>query len=112
MNVGEVVRLHGSERDFFALVRNAIDNATLYTPNGSKVDVRLYRNGNEVVFEVEDTGPGIPEGELSRVFDPFYRVVGSGQGGSGLGLAIVRRAAARLGAISSYRPSPWTKAQG
>ncbi|MDE2201602.1 MAG: two-component sensor histidine kinase [Burkholderiaceae bacterium] len=97
MDVSEVVQLRGSERDFFALVRNAIDNATLYTPSGGKVDVRLYRKGNEAVFEVEDTGPGIPEGELSRVFDPFYRVVGSEQPGSGLGLAIVRRAAERLG---------------
>ncbi len=59
--------------------------------------MRLYRKGNDVVFEVEDTGPGIPEGQLACVFDPFYRVVGSGQPGGGLGLAIVRRAAERLG---------------
>ncbi|WP_432258068.1 ATP-binding protein [Cupriavidus sp. TMH.W2] len=97
LDVGEALQLRGSEQDFLALTRNAIDNATLYTPTGGKVDVRLYRNGNDAVFEVEDTGPGIPKGELTRVFDPFYRVVGSGQPGSGLGLAIVRRAASRLG---------------
>ncbi|CAG9187514.1 sensor histidine kinase [Cupriavidus pinatubonensis] len=97
MDVSESVQLRGSEQDFLALTRNAIDNAALYTQAGGKVDVRLYREGNDAVFEVEDTGPGIPEGELSRVFDAFYRVVGSGQPGSGLGLAIVRSAATRLG---------------
>jgi len=103
MDVSEAVQLRGSEQDFLALTRNAIHNAALYTPAGGKVDVRLYRRGHEAVFEVEDTGPGIPEGELSRVFDPFYRVVGSGQPGSGLGLAIVRSAATRLGGqVSLY----------
>jgi len=97
MDVAEPMQLAGSEKDFRMLARNAIDNAALYTPAGGKVDVRLYRKGNQAVFEVEDTGPGIPESELARVFDPFYRVVGSGQSGSGLGLAIVRRAALRLG---------------
>lgn len=103
MDICESVQLRGSEQDFLALTRNAIDNAVLYTPAGGKVDVRLYRRGQEAVFEVEDTGPGIPEGELSRVFDAFYRVVGSGQPGSGLGLAIVRSAATRLGGqVSLY----------
>lgn len=97
LDVGEPLTIQGSQEDFRALVRNAIDNAVLYTPPGGKVDVRLYREGNAAVFEVEDSGPGIPHEELPRVFDAFYRVVGSGQPGSGLGLAIVRSAAARLG---------------
>lgn len=96
LEVGEALTIHGNQEDFRVLVRNAIDNAVLYTPPGGKVDVRLYRMGDAAIFEVEDSGPGIPEGELPRVFDPFYRVVGSGQPGSGLGLAIVRSAAARL----------------
>lgn len=95
--VGEDVALNGSENDFRALARNAIENAVLYTPSGGKVDVRFYRSEDRAVFEVEDSGPGIPEEHLSRVFDPFYRIPGSGQAGSGLGLTIVRSAAARLG---------------
>ncbi|WP_043420023.1 ATP-binding protein [Cupriavidus basilensis] len=97
LDVGESLTIQGGQEDFRALVRNAIDNAVLYTPPGGKVDVRLYREGNAAVFEVEDSGPGIPHEELPRVFDAFYRVVGSGQPGSGLGLTIVRSAAARLG---------------
>ncbi|MBK4734681.1 ATP-binding protein [Noviherbaspirillum pedocola] len=95
--IGEELGLYGSEHDFRTLVRNAIQNAVLYTPPGGKVDVRLYRDANNAVLEVEDSGPGIPEELMSRVFDAFYRIVGSAQPGSGLGLAIVRSAAKRLG---------------
>jgi signal transduction histidine kinase len=98
---GESLVLDGSEHDFRALARNAIENAVLYTPPGGKVDVRLYLDGGHAVFEVEDTGPGIAPDHLARVFDPFYRVPGSSQPGSGLGLAIIRSAAARLGGMVS-----------
>jgi two-component system OmpR family sensor kinase len=98
---GENLTLRGSEHDFRALARNAIENAVLYTPAGGKVDVRLYRDGGDAVFEVDDTGAGIAEEHRSRVFDPFYRVPGSGQPGSGLGLSIIRSAASRLGGTVS-----------
>ncbi len=79
------------------LVRNAVDNAVRYTPAGGTVDVELYREAGEVIFQVTDTGPGIPAGEEERLFEPFYRVVGTDETGSGLGLAIVRSIADRLG---------------
>lgn len=104
---GECLILRGSGHDFRALARNSIENAVLYTPPGGKVDVRLYRDGMDAVLEVDDTGPGIAQDHLARVFEPFYRVPGSGQPGSGLGLAIVRSAAARLGGtvtLDSNRP--------
>ncbi|WP_198116668.1 ATP-binding protein [Massilia rhizosphaerae] len=104
---GEPVVLRGSVHDFLALARNAIENAVVYTPAGGRVDVRLYRDGADAVLEVDDTGPGIGGDHLARVFDPFYRVPGSGQPGSGLGLAIVRSAASRLGgtvALETGRP--------
>jgi signal transduction histidine kinase len=93
----EEIRLRGSAHDFRVLARNAIDNAVRYTPSGGRVDVRLRRDGMHALLEVEDDGPGIPEDQIDRVFDPFYRIAGSGQTGSGLGLAIVKSAAARLG---------------
>lgn len=104
---GEHLSLCGSAHDLLALARNAIDNAVVYTPSGGRVDVRLYRDGGDAVLEVDDTGPGIGADHLARVFDPFYRVPGSGQPGSGLGLAIVRSAASRLGgtvALENGRP--------
>lgn len=73
------------------LVRNLVDNAVRYTPTGGQVDVRIQRVGNEIVFQVVDTGPGIPEAERREAASRFYRVLGTGEDGSGLGLSIVER---------------------
>jgi two-component system OmpR family sensor kinase len=79
------------------LVRNAIDNAVRYTPAGGTVDVGVFIEERQVVFQVTDNGPGIPNGEEERLFEPFYRVMGTDETGSGLGLAIVRSIADRQG---------------
>ncbi|MDD2540189.1 MAG: ATP-binding protein [Desulfuromonadaceae bacterium] len=79
------------------LVRNAVDNAVRYTPAGGTVDVELFREEGQVIFQVIDSGRGIPAGEEERLFEPFYRVVGTDETGSGLGLAIVQSIANRLG---------------
>ncbi|MFZ1536229.1 MAG: ATP-binding protein [Chromatiaceae bacterium] len=79
------------------IVSNALDNALKYTPAGGTVTLRLDRDGGSVLIEVIDTGPGIPETEWERVFDPFYRMPGTEGVGSGLGLSIAREAAARSG---------------
>ncbi|WP_240732167.1 ATP-binding protein [Geobacter sp. FeAm09] len=85
------------------LVRNAVDNAVRYTPAGGIVDVELYREEDRVIFQVTDNGRGIPHDEEERVFEPFYRVMGTDETGSGLGLAIVRSIADRLGGTVSLR---------
>jgi len=72
------------------MLGNLIDNALRYTPAGGAVTARVLPAGDDVVLEVEDTGPGIAEAERNRVFDRFYRVLGTNVEGSGLGLAIVR----------------------
>ncbi|MFM0554340.1 ATP-binding protein [Paraburkholderia sediminicola] len=77
------------------LLGNLINNAIRHTPRGGRVDVILKRAGTRVGFEVVDTGAGIPEAELERVFDRFYRGEEAQGEGSGLGLAIVSRIAER-----------------
>jgi two-component system OmpR family sensor kinase len=77
------------------LLGNLINNAIRHTPRGGRVDVVLHRHGERVGFEVVDSGSGIPEAELERVFDRFYRGEESKGEGSGLGLAIVARIAER-----------------
>ena len=73
-----------------AVLKNLVDNAIRYTPEGGRVDLHAgYEQGVPVMI-VSDTGPGIPEEELGRVFDPFYRCMGNAVSGSGLGLSIVR----------------------
>lgn len=90
------VTLAAQEVDIAALFRNLIDNAIRYTPPGGNVEVRVRTQPGLVAIEVEDSGPGIQEVERERVFDPFYRVLGSNQDGSGLGLSIVKSIVARL----------------
>ncbi|WP_019936753.1 ATP-binding protein [Bordetella sp. FB-8] len=87
-----------SELDMIALVRNLVDNAIRYTPEDGRVDLSVCVSEGCALLRVQDTGPGIPEAERERVFDSFYRSLGSEQIGSGLGLAIVKATANRIGA--------------
>ncbi|MET0281129.1 MAG: ATP-binding protein [Steroidobacteraceae bacterium] len=86
----------GHEHGLRSLLDNLLDNALRYSPRGAVVDARLAIIDGLVTVEILDAGPGIPEDQLSRVFDRFYRVVGTGVEGSGLGLAIAQGAAQRL----------------
>jgi len=86
------------------LLMNLLDNAVKYTPTGGAIGVRLCRSPGAVEVEVTNSGPGIPDGDLGRIFDRFYRVAtdrARSSGGSGLGLAIAREIArAHGGALS------------
>jgi two-component system sensor histidine kinase TctE len=86
------LRVRGQPVLIGELIRNLVDNALLYTPAGGTVTVRVVEDpfGQVVVLQVEDTGPGIAPSEREKVFQPFYRSLGSGVEGSGLGLAIVQ----------------------
>ena len=90
------VHLLANELDLVAIVKNLVDNAIRYTPDGGCIDLSVVDEPNHVILEIEDSGVGIPEGERERVLDPFYRVLGSDQTGSGLGLSIVKTIAERL----------------
>jgi len=73
---------------------NLLDNAVKYCPEGSKVQVRLSTDAEDMVVEVADNGPGIPAEDLPHIFEKMYRVEKEGTRaveGSGLGLSIVKR---------------------
>jgi two-component system phosphate regulon sensor histidine kinase PhoR len=74
------------------IVRNLVENAVNYSPEGADLRVSSGIDGSSFVITVSDSGPGIPEEDLARVFERFYRVDKSRArpGGTGLGLAIVR----------------------
>jgi two-component system OmpR family sensor kinase len=94
-----------AEVDLKTLVRNLAENAIRYTPPGGRVDLSVHTERDRVILRIDDTGPGIPESERERVFDPFYRITGNDAEGSGLGLSIVRTIAARIGAeVTLGRP--------
>jgi len=74
---------------------NLLDNAIRYTPVGGAVTLSIGYEMGGGVLRVEDNGPGIAPEHRERVFERFYRILGSGQKGSGLGLALVRAIAER-----------------
>ena len=95
--------LQGNPTLLKEMVRNLIENALNYTPSTPEypgvVTARVYRNAkNALVLQVEDSGPGITDAERERVFEPFYRILGTEADGSGLGLPIVLEIAQQHGA--------------
>ncbi|OIN83291.1 sensor histidine kinase [Francisella sp. TX07-6608] len=71
------------------LFKNLISNAIKYTPNGGLIKISSYQEENNIVVEIKDNGIGVPQENIERIFDRFYRETGTGEEGSGLGLAIV-----------------------
>ena len=80
------------------LVRNLIDNALRYSPNGAKIVVRVALAAGQATLQVEDSGPGMTAPEMARLGERFFRVLGQSQPGSGLGWSIIKRIADVFGA--------------
>ena len=92
--------VNGDETQLTSMFTNLVDNAVNYTPAGGRVEVTGGTDGPEVIISISDTGIGIPEGNLPRIFERFYRVDkarSKATGGTGLGLSIVRHVAENHG---------------
>ena len=89
--IAEEAQLDGMEDAVRLMISNLTDNAVRYTPEGGHIEIRTKAEGENVVIEVADDGPGIAPEERERVFDRFYRALGTKTSGTGLGLAIVKR---------------------
>jgi len=85
----------GDASSLTEMLNNLIDNAIRYTPAGGHITVSITATPQGALLSVEDNGPGIDPQHRERVFERFYRVLGTGQSGSGLGLAIVAEVAKR-----------------
>ncbi|MDP1638129.1 MAG: ATP-binding protein [Candidatus Nitrotoga sp.] len=86
------------------LLRNLIDNAVRHTQPGTSVWVSINNQQGLACLSVNDNGPGIPEAELARVSERFYRPIATSASGSGLGLSIVNRIAEIHGASLRIAP--------
>jgi len=96
-----------TEDDLSQVCFNLVENAVKYNFSGGKVFVSVYRDGDQILLEVGDTGVGIPEEDLPKVFNRFYRVDKArsrAAGGTGLGLSIVRDTVRRHGGWVTARP--------
>lgn len=85
--------LAGSEPLLSILVRNLVDNALRYAPDGARIVVRTDAAAGGALLAVEDSGPGMRDQDIARLGERFFRVTGNAAPGSGLGWSIVRRIA-------------------
>jgi two-component system phosphate regulon sensor histidine kinase PhoR len=95
-DVGDDVEVTLDVDAFRQMFVNLLDNAVKYSPPGGNVDVRLFTGEGRVNVAVEDRGPGIPESEKDRIWEPYYRtstMTDQAIGGTGLGLAVVNELA-------------------
>jgi two-component system, OmpR family, sensor histidine kinase SenX3 len=99
LHADDIARRHtvrGDRRQLVSAMANLLENACIYSDEGSAVEVRSRADGTWVELEVRDHGIGIPRRDLERIFERFYRVDRArsrATGGTGLGLAIVRHVA-------------------
>lgn len=92
-NKGRSIELFADKDRIAQILVNLLSNAVNYTPEGGMVSVKVREKKNRIVFSVKDTGIGIPQSSIDRLFERFYRVDTArarNEGGTGLGLAIVK----------------------
>lgn len=93
----EPLTMMGMPDAIHLMVVNLTDNAIRYTPEHGRIEIGVTRKGGDAVITVTDDGPGIKPEERERVFERFYRALGTKVSGTGLGLAIVSRIVAMHG---------------
>jgi two-component system sensor histidine kinase FlrB len=88
------ITVKGDRKALIGAMTNLLENAMYFSHNGSCIELSVSLRGQSVCLAVSDSGPGIAEAELGRLFEPFYT---TRSGGTGLGLAIVKKVADELG---------------
>lgn len=99
-DIQEECKVFGDKEQLVMAIQNLVENAINYSPNNTKVSITVRSAGDFVELLVKDQGIGIPEGDLERIFERFYRVDPARSretGGTGLGLSIVKHVAANHG---------------
>ncbi len=85
------IKIHADPVRLSQLYRNLLNNSVAYTDSGGQLEIKLWQQTDKLIIEFADSAPGVPEPELTHLFDRFYRVESSrsrNHGGAGLGLAI------------------------
>jgi two-component system, OmpR family, sensor histidine kinase QseC len=106
LSAGSAVPVRGDETLLAVLVRNLVDNAVRYSPDGARIQIAVQGGPDGQRLVVEDSGPGLGDADLARLGERFFRVLGTQASGSGLGWSIVRRIARVQGASVAATRSP------
>jgi signal transduction histidine kinase len=97
--------VRGDRDRLLQVLANLVGNAIKFTPEGGAIAVGARRGAGEVIVAVEDTGPGIAEEDLPRIFDRYWQVGRRRRGGAGLGLAIAK------GIIEAHEGRIWVESE-
>ncbi|MGF6275202.1 two-component system sensor histidine kinase QseC [Massilia sp. UYP11] len=100
----EVQELQADPQMLEIVLRNLIDNALRYCPDGSRIEIAAMEHAGHARIVVRDDGPGVDAQSRQRLTERFFRVLGQGQQGSGLGLSIVQRIADLHGIALAFGP--------
>jgi signal transduction histidine kinase len=106
---GDVREMQGDAEGLGDMMSNLVENAIRYTPTGGTVTFRLHGGRTGLVIDVQDTGIGIPEADLPRIFEEFFRSKEAREfapDGTGLGMAIVKAVVDQHGGTISVRSTP------
>ena len=109
LKLGEDCTVWANRDDIYQVVFNLVENAVKYNVEGGRIEIETFRDQEQAVLRVRDTGIGIPEGDLPHIFERFYRVDKARSreaGGSGLGLSIVSDLVHGYGGEILARPRP------
>jgi len=93
----EPVAVRGEPAMLEIVIRNLLENALRYTPDGGRIDLSICGEESSAVLQIEDTGPGVAAPDLEKIFEPFFRGSRPQGEGTGLGLSIVQRIVESLG---------------
>ncbi len=105
LDAPDTCRVAGDATLLGVLLRNLVDNAMRYSPEGARIDVALSRGALHWTLSVDDSGPGMDDVSRTRLGERFFRVLGTEASGSGLGWSIVRRIADLHGLTLAAVPS-------
>jgi PAS domain S-box-containing protein len=97
--------LHCDRQKVLQILSNLVGNAVKFTPEKGTVDVRLDRAGGDALFAISDTGPGMSEAEMSRIWDRYWQAKRRSGGGVGLGLSIAK------GLVEAHAGRIWVESE-
>ncbi len=91
VDIPEGLFIYADRNGFHDIFINLLSNAFKFTSDGGQIKIIASRKNNYILHEIRDTGMGIPNDKIDKIFEEFYQVEGGKHGGTGLGLAITRR---------------------